>query len=73
MVLALKDIMRKEEGASRQDVEASLDFISNQLDMLDRKLKNRVDQEVWKIFQQKQEEIQKIEKNIRDILKNEMK
>lgn len=68
MGLALKDIFPK-EGAAKTDVEVSLNQITNQLNQLDEKLKNRIDNEIWKLFQLEQQEIIKVEKRIANLLK----
>lgn len=68
MGLALKDIYPK-EGVAKCDVEVSLNQITNQLNQLDEKLKNRIDNEIWKLFQLEQQEIIKVEKRIANLLK----
>ena len=68
MELALNNIIQK-EGIERSEVEASLDYISNQLYLLDEKLKSRIDNEIWKLFQLEQQEIIRIEMKMANLLK----
>ena len=67
MGLALKEMIQ-EQGIARNDVEVSLNHISRQLALLDEKLKNRIDNEIWKLFQLEQQEIKKVEMCIASLL-----
>ena len=67
MELALNNIIQK-NGIERREVEASLDYISNQLYLLDGKLKSRIDNEIWKLFQLEQQEIKRVEMKMANLL-----
>lgn len=68
MELALNDIIQK-DGIERREVEASLDYISSQLYLLDEKLKSRIDNEIWMLFQLEQQEIKRVEMKMANLLK----
>lgn len=67
MGLALENIYPK-KGVTKCEVEVSLNEITSQLDHLDEKLKNRIDNEIWKLFQVEQQEINKVEKRVANLL-----
>jgi len=63
MALALEQEINR-EGADRREVVSSLERVAKQLQLLDEKLKNSYDCEIWNLILLEEERIKSIEKRI---------
>ena len=56
------------DGVAREDVQASLNRLSKQFNQLEEILKNRFDNEIWKLVQQEEKHIKHVEMQIAHVL-----
>lgn len=55
-------------GVDRREIEFSLDRVAKQLQLLDEKIKNRYDHEIWKLIQLEQDRMKEAEERIERII-----
>ncbi|MCM3738896.1 hypothetical protein M3210_01315 [Oceanobacillus luteolus] len=67
MAIALKRF-QSAEGMNKEEVEKVLLHIAYQLEKMDQQLKVRTDNETWRLFQEQQQEVYKVELTIKELL-----
>ncbi|MHA6251133.1 hypothetical protein [Oceanobacillus sp. CAU 1775] len=67
MGLALKKEYTS-NGIAREDVQVSLQRLTKKINQVEETLKNRFDNEIWKLVQLEEEKIKHVEKHIASII-----